>query len=167
MADSCVLLHGAAPVSARNSFRLMSNEQAAGGSSAGAANCSGQLAAFRREDQMTVTHGDRSRTNGSRSASFGRSVSSAALLFAIAGSPMALAQDTDNARDRGPGCAHNRPAIAHHAGGTVVKADESAPIPCATATGWRTSEPSIVLTNLGGVLLQPAFDKAGLPMGLI
>src|SRR5262245_28645294 len=57
--------------------------------------------------------------------------------------------------DLGPGCAPERHAIAHHAGGVLVEKPHgkahTPPIPCATRTGWRTSEPSIVVTNEGDV----------------
>jgi len=70
----------------------------------------------------------------------------------------------------GPGCAPERPAIGHHAGGVIVDLDndEKAPIPCATRTGFRTSEVSIVVTNEGSVLFQPALPPGtGVPFGLI
>ena len=95
-------------------------------------------------------------------------LTAAAITMALATAPSALARESGHEKGLGPGCANNRPAIAHHGGGGVVTTtEEKAPIPCTTATGWRTSEPSIVLTNLGGILLQPAFDKAGQAMGLI
>jgi hypothetical protein len=60
----------------------------------------------------------------------------------------------------GPGCAPDRPAIAHHAGGVLVKNPRdrfhTPPIPCTTNTGFRTGEISIVVSNKGTVLLQPA-----------
>jgi hypothetical protein len=63
----------------------------------------------------------------------------------------------------GPGCAPDRPAIAHHAGGKALThpPDEAkkAPIPCSTSTGWRTGEISLVVTNLGTLLFQPAINN--------
>src|SRR5229473_478181 len=103
-----------------------------------------------------------------------RSSLTAAAAMAIAASLAAApavfaAKENEHQMDLGPGCTPERPAIAHHAGGVIVKADEDerAPIPCATSTGWRTSEISIAITNEGTVLFQPAFFKAGLPIGLI
>jgi hypothetical protein len=60
----------------------------------------------------------------------------------------------------GPGCAPDRPAITHHAGGVKVDAPRAtdAPIPCVTMTGLRVGEESIVVTNLGTVLLRPIRD---------
>ena len=83
--------------------------------------------------------------------------------------PTAFGQDRENEGSGiGPGCAPDRPAIAHHAGGvTVTDKDQRAPIPCSTSTGWRTSEPSIVVTNGGTVLFQPTFTQSGLAIGLI
>jgi hypothetical protein len=73
--------------------------------------------------------------------------------------------------DFGPGCALDRPAIAHHADGVVAQTppgkEHRAPIPCATTTGFRTSEVSLVVTNEGTLLFQPAFPEAGFPIGLI
>jgi hypothetical protein len=91
----------------------------------------------------------------------------AAMAFAVAtlaNAPGAFAKD-----DLGPGCAPDRPAIAHHAGGITVRPDkeERAPIPCVTSTGWRTSEVSIAIGNEGSVLVQPALDASGLPIGLL
>ena len=72
----------------------------------------------------------------------------------------------------GPGCAPDRPASAHHAGGLSVETPRGnvAPIPCLTNTGWRTRETSIAVTNRGTVLVQPAFPPVlptGSPVGLI
>jgi hypothetical protein len=73
------------------------------------------------------------------------------------------------ATDLGPGCAPDRPAIAHHAGGVIALSlqAQQAPIPCSTATGWRTSEPSIAVSNAGAVLFQPALSQSGLNIGLV
>ena len=61
---------------------------------------------------------------------------------------------------RGSGCASDRPAIAHYDGGVTVPLPpgKEPPIPCVTATGFHTGEISIVLTNAGTVLLQPAWE---------
>ena len=88
---------------------------------------------------------------------------------ALAAAPAAFAKDKDEGAEFGPGCAPDRPAIAHHAGGVIARPDEdeNAPIPCSTNTGWRTEEAAIVVTNAGSLLLQPAFDATGAPVGAI
>lgn len=77
--------------------------------------------------------------------------------------------DGNHHRDKlGPGCAPNRPAIAHRAGGVIATGRHGfAPIPCMTPTGFRTSEVSIAVTNHGSVLFQPAVPQAGLPIGVL
>ena len=75
-------------------------------------------------------------------------------------------------RDPGPGCAPDRPAVAHHAGGAVVQNPKgkahTPPIPCSTKTGFRTSEVSIAVSNAGTVLFQPALsDASGFPIGVL
>lgn len=71
----------------------------------------------------------------------------------------------------GPGCAPDRPAIPHHADGVPAHRDddEAAPIPCATATGYRTNEISIVVSNYGTILFEPALktEATGLPVGVL
>ena len=89
-------------------------------------------------------------------------------IIALAAAPAALADD--EREELGPGCAPDRPAVAHHAGGVIVEPPRGAPrlIPCSTNTGWRTSETGIVVTNRGTVLLQPAVQgDGGLPIGLL
>lgn len=88
--------------------------------------------------------------------------------------PAASADDAHERRHHerehfGPGCAPDRPAIAHHAGGVVAHhdKDDKAPIPCVNATGWRTAEISIVISNEGTILFQPAFPNAGSPIGVL
>jgi hypothetical protein len=77
------------------------------------------------------------------------------------------------ATDLGPGCATDRPAIAHHAGGVAAQTPkgETAPIPCVTNTGSRTSEIGVVVTNAGTVLFQPGVRSAnatvGAPIGVL
>jgi hypothetical protein len=73
------------------------------------------------------------------------------------------------ATDLGPGCATDRPAVAHHAGGIAVQAPkgEKPPIPCVAATGWRSSEVSIVVTNSGTILFQPAVPPSGFPIAVL
>jgi hypothetical protein len=63
----------------------------------------------------------------------------------------------------GPGCAPERPAIAHHAGGLIVDRgrEQRAPIPCATQTGFRTSEVSVAIGNDGAILFNPAITENG------
>jgi hypothetical protein len=73
----------------------------------------------------------------------------------------------------GPGCAPERPAVAHHAGGVTVQTFEGKnpppPIPCTTRTGFRTAEISLVISNEGTLLFQPAFatEAPGLPIGVL
>ena len=70
----------------------------------------------------------------------------------------------------GPGCAPDRPAVAHHANAVVVKkARGTAPIPCVVATGYRDGEISLVVTKRGSLLFQPALktEATGLPIGLL
>jgi hypothetical protein len=84
--------------------------------------------------------------------------------------PPAAAQDNENERvSSGPGCAPDRPAIAHHAGGIRVALGRqtNAPIPCSTPTGWRTNEMGLVVTNSGTILLQPALPPTGTPIGAL
>src|ERR1700747_1291560 len=55
--------------------------------------------------------------------------------------PTAFAQAKESRESvSGPGCAPDRPAIAHHAGGAIASVDknEKAPIPCTSSTGFRT-----------------------------
>jgi hypothetical protein len=62
----------------------------------------------------------------------------------------------------GPGCAPERPAVAHYAGGVIAtRHDGSAPIPCMTTTGFPTSEVSVAVTNQGAVLFNPAIAENG------
>ncbi len=98
-------------------------------------------------------------------------LSALAVAFAVAVVlvPVTAASAPD---DLGPGCAPDRPAIAHHAGGVIVespkgKAHAPAPIPCVTSTGWRTSEIALVVTDNGDLVFQPAFDANGTPLGAI
>jgi hypothetical protein len=71
------------------------------------------------------------------------------------------------AADLGPGCAPDRPAVAHHAGGVLAATPngEKAPIPCVTNTGSRTSEIGLVVTNAGTVLFQPGVTSPGAKIG--
>ena len=86
--------------------------------------------------------------------------------------PAAFAQDNDKRQKAagGPGCAPDRPAIAHHAG--AVKAapgrGAKAPIPCIVKTGFRTSEIALVVTNAGSIVFQPALKvDSGLEIGVL
>ncbi len=96
-----------------------------------------------------------------------------ALLIAtalVAGTPAAFAGDKEH-HALGPGCALDRPAIAHRAGGVAVETPRgkahTPPIPCSTPTGFRTSEISIVVTNEGTILFQPVYPQSGLPIGVL
>src|ERR1700674_3614883 len=91
---------------------------------------------------------------------------------ALAAAPAAFAQEGEpKGVELGPGCAPDRPAIAHHAGGIAVERhgdrDHSVPIPCSKNTGWRTGQLSIAVSNRGTVLLQSVLPSSGLPIGLL
>jgi len=96
----------------------------------------------------------------------------AALTLAPATSAAAPADRGHEGADPGPGCAPERPAVGHYAGGVIAETrrgqQQMPPIPCATRTGFRTSEVSIVVTNDGTVLFQPALaTETGFPIGLL
>jgi hypothetical protein len=97
-----------------------------------------------------------------------RSASLAVIIITLAVST-SLAEDKK--ADLGPGCAPDRPAIAHHASGVLANLPpgqaKKAPIPCLTNTGWRTQELSIVFTNKGTLLVTIAFPAEGSPLGVI
>src|SRR5258705_7937918 len=89
---------------------------------------------------------------------------------AIATSRSAPARDDHEheGENPGPGCAPDRPAIAHHAGGVIANPGrESPPVPCVTTTGWRTSEISVAVTNAGTVLFEPAIAAGGRPVWVL
>lgn len=71
----------------------------------------------------------------------------------------------------GAGCAPDRPAIAHRAGGIPADAPQGVrpPIPCFVNTGLRTSEVSIAIAKTGTILLRPVWDseELGPPAGLV
>ena len=69
-----------------------------------------------------------------------------------------VAQDKGAKAAVGLGCAPDRPAIAHSAGGIKVAPPQGAeaPIPCVVNTGYRTSETALVVTNAGSIIFQPA-----------
>src|SRR2546430_6621348 len=93
-----------------------------------------------------------------------RAVTIAAVMFASA----APAKDHDK-HAFGPGCAPDRPAVAHHAGAAAVEhAQGRAPVACVTATGVPTSEVAIAVSNSGTLLLQPAVETVtGFPLGVL
>jgi hypothetical protein len=88
-------------------------------------------------------------------------------VIAIAVAPAAFADDEGG--ELGPGCARDRPAVPHHAGGHRVRhgSREEAPIPCVSNTGLRTGEPSIAVTANGTVLFQPNLLTATSDVGLV
>jgi hypothetical protein len=100
-----------------------------------------------------------------------RWLSWALVITAVAITLVILPLATAFAADLGPGCAPDRPAIPHLAGGVTVQPPkgETAPIPCATKTHYRTAEISIAVTNQGTILFQPAVksETTGLPIGLL
>lgn len=97
-------------------------------------------------------------------------VAMALAICALVAPPAAFAEDGEHEHSKlGPGCAPHRLAIAHHAGGVIAHPDEDerAPIPCVNATGWRTAEISIAISNEGTVLFQPALPASGSPVGVV
>ncbi len=60
----------------------------------------------------------------------------------------------------GPGCAGNRTAVAHYAGGVLVHPQPpGAPIPCGMQTGFAGGESAIAVTNSGAVVYAPAVQS--------
>ncbi len=98
-------------------------------------------------------------------------------VVALAGADLAFGESNSQERKveitkLGPECAPDRPAIAHHADGVLVENSRGSigtpPIPCTTNTGFRTSEISIVVSNQGTILMQPALaNETGLPIGAL
>jgi len=87
-------------------------------------------------------------------------------LFTLMVSTAAFAEEEGGL---GPGCAPDRPAVAHHAGAIKVALGgrANAPIPCSTNTGFRTSEIGMVVTNSGSVVgFQPGL-QTGFPIGVL
>lgn len=61
----------------------------------------------------------------------------------------------------GPGCATNRAAVAHYAGGVPVHPQPgAAPIPCGMQTGYAGGESAIAVTNGGAVFYAPAVQAS-------
>jgi hypothetical protein len=61
-----------------------------------------------------------------------------------------------------------RPAVAHHADGVAASPPvDAAPRAFTIPTWWRTSELALVVTNDGALVVQPAFDASGSPIGVI
>jgi hypothetical protein len=102
---------------------------------------------------------------------------SAIVALAIVTSRSAVAgNDRERGReDLGPGCAPDRPAIAHRADGLAERSkgenaggeEDASPIPCLSNTGLRTGEPSIAVTNEGTILFQPNMTSATGSVGLV
>ena len=93
----------------------------------------------------------------------------AATALVSSGVMAASGKQHSDRHDLGPGCAPDRPAIAHHAGGirVVLGRRADAPIPCSTNTGYRTSEIGMVVTNSGFIVgFQPAL-QTGFPIGAL
>src|SRR5712691_6094786 len=89
-----------------------------------------------------------------------RTVSTASLIWFSCAALVAFPSVAKESRDDvklGSGCAPDRRAILHRAGGVAVanERDEAGPIPCLTATRWRTSEVGLAISNAGSILLQP------------
>jgi len=94
-----------------------------------------------------------------------------ATAIALVPSPVSAGDGNDRDRNLGPGCAPDRPAIAHHFGGVIATLPPGqamkAPIPCSTNTGFRSSEIAVVVSNTGVVVLQPEFPASGFPIGTV
>jgi hypothetical protein len=120
------------------------------------------LSELREKDELTMPAG-----MGQRRRWLSLTLVMAALVITVVIFPVTTAFATD----LGPGCAPDRPAISHLAGGVTVQPPkgETAPIPCATKTGFRTAEISIVITKKGTILFQPALasETTGLPIELL
>src|SRR6266849_128056 len=95
----------------------------------------------------------------------------AAVAFAMMPSRRAAADENRRSDDSLAGCAFDRPAIPHHAGGRAISRDDrrkdARVIPCSTNTGLRTGEPSIAVTNDGVELFQPNLPSATSAVGLV
>src|SRR5215813_1672564 len=94
----------------------------------------------------------------------------AAVIVGVALASGAWAKDDEHGKRRlGPGCAPDRPAVAHHAAAAPVKnARGRAPVPCVTAMGVPTSEVAIAVSNAGTLLVQPAVETVtGFPLGVL
>jgi hypothetical protein len=80
------------------------------------------------------------------------------------------AHERHNGGGLGPGCAPDRPAVAHLAGGVIVRAPRGTHlVPCLTPTGYPTGEVGIAVTNAGNVLFHSAISRTstGLPLGIL
>jgi hypothetical protein len=94
-------------------------------------------------------------------------------LAALVVCPPAFA--ADSVTDLGPGCAPDRPATAHYAGGVAVANPNGTIsetlIPCVVNTFSRTSEIGLVITNNGTILFRPGVQNpaatAGSPIGVL
>jgi hypothetical protein len=60
------------------------------------------------------------------------------------------------------GCNSRWPVVAHHAGGERMSAPGPLPIPCATETGYATSETTIAATPSGSLFFSPANSENSL-----
>jgi hypothetical protein len=81
------------------------------------------------------------------------------LRLAFAGAALAAAAIATPAaaRSAGPGCASGRHAVAHYAGGAVLRHQPlGAPIPCGMPTGYAGGESAVAVTNSGAVFYAPA-----------
>lgn len=92
----------------------------------------------------------------------------AALLLALVGLRVSTTAFAKDEGGLGPGCASDRPAIAHRANGirVVLGQRANAPIPCSTNTGYRTSEIGMVVTNSGSIVgFQPGLQTPWVGFG--
>jgi hypothetical protein len=83
----------------------------------------------------------------------------AAVALAVA---VGSAQASDVAPDARPGCAPERPAVAHHQGGVALDPQPAgAPIPCGVLTGFGSSETRVAVNGSGTVFFNPAVATPG------
>jgi hypothetical protein len=104
-------------------------------------------------------------------------ISAVSVILAVAAIGLAQSCRRSRSTPTGPrstgsdGCALDRPAIAHHAGGAKMEniQGQEPPIPCVVKTGFHTGEISIVVTNAGTILFRPAWETetTGIPIGAI
>lgn len=55
-----------------------------------------------------------------------------------------------------PGCAPQRPAVAHRQNGAMIETRQAAPIPCLVATGYPSAETRLTVTPRGTIVVMPA-----------
>ena len=77
-------------------------------------------------------------------------------LAAIVALTMLLSATLTRAESAPNACHKSWPVVAHRSGGRIVRTATHLPIPCATETGFATSESSIAVNNRGAIFYSPA-----------